>query len=295
MSPLATTSDGARYGADLLVGGLGVLLIVTALLLRPSGDEDWIWPSGDRAQRTLSSNGVLEWTDGRRYTGAFANGIPSGRGQMEWPDGSVYVGAFEAGYPHGQGTLTTASGLRYRGRFVAGAVQGNGELQGPFGVYRGAVEAGIPSGRGALETAAGDRFSGQFEAGVPHGEGRLDLAQGMTLRGRFSVGRHLGNLEVLYPDGGRYTGPWRGARVGRGTMRWPSGRRYNGLWASDAPNDAAGSFSWPDGRRFIGPVQTGLPEGEGWCIDLDVTERCSYRAGVRGGPSNAPDRAANGL
>ena len=87
-------------------------------------------------------------------------------------------------------------------------------------------------------------------------------------------------MEVLYADGGRYTGPWRGARSGQGTMRWPNGRRYNGTWIDDEPS-GSGSLSWPDGRRFIGPVDAGLAAGAGWCIDLDRTERCRYEDGVR--------------
>ena len=200
---------------------------------------------------------------------------------MEWPDGSVYIGAFEAGYPHGYELTMTAAGLHYRGplrgrrgpgRRTAGRIRRLSRRPG----------GGRPQRRAPCRRQRETASAVSSRAGVPHGEGRLDLARGTTLRGRFSVGRPLGNMEVLYHDGGRCTGPWRGARAGRGTMRWPSGRRYNGLWA-DAPNDVAGSFSWPDGSRFIGPVEAGLPEGEGWCIDLDATERCSYRAGVRGG------------
>ncbi|MEE4298529.1 MAG: hypothetical protein V2J24_03710 [Pseudomonadales bacterium] len=267
---------------------LGVLALLTARLLLPPGMDGWEWPSGDRHEAALDG-GVLRWADGRVYEGDFVAGLPEGHGELRWPDGTRYVGAFEHGLPEGQGQLRTPDGLEYVGRFLAGHASGNGELRGPFGRYRGAVADGVANGRGELVTRAGDRFVGEFAAGVPHGEGRLDRPGGPTLRGRFSVGRPRGDMEVLYADGGRYTGPWRGVRVGEGTMRWPDGRRYSGTWVNDEPT-GAGSLSWPDGRRFIGPVDAGIAAGEGWCMGPDRTERCRFDQGVRvdaAGPAEA--------
>jgi len=57
---------------------------------------------------------------GRRYTGSFRGGEPSGQGVLRYEDGAIYTGPFVRGRAHGAGSLITPSGDERRVRAVEG-------------------------------------------------------------------------------------------------------------------------------------------------------------------------------
>ena len=49
------------------------------------------------------SQGILTWSDGRRYEGEFLEDEMSGEGKYTWPDGREYRGEFKSNKMNGQG------------------------------------------------------------------------------------------------------------------------------------------------------------------------------------------------
>ena len=56
-------------------------------------------------------------------------GLPNGRGLMKWSDGEEYEGAWSKGVEHGFGKLVFANGDVYEGQFVDGYIKGKGSMR----------------------------------------------------------------------------------------------------------------------------------------------------------------------
>lgn len=112
----------------------------------------------------------LIYSDGTRYYGAVANGVPAtGRGTMVFPTGNRYDGEFQNGKRSGCGTYSFVTGRRYVGQFQ------NDQFQG----------------QGLWLLDNGDRYVGGFQENRCHGEGTYLFADGRIQRGRW----RNGNLE----------------------------------------------------------------------------------------------------
>ena len=53
----------------------------------------------------MQGQGVLSYTDGRKYEGEFYCNHRSGQGTMDWPDGKKYIGTWKEGKQHGKGIM----------------------------------------------------------------------------------------------------------------------------------------------------------------------------------------------
>merc|ERR1719210_213357 len=62
----------------------------------------------------------MQWTDGRKYEGAFCSSKKHGDGQLLWPDGRSYTGQWEAGKQHGIGITVTGKGLSRKSEWQHG-------------------------------------------------------------------------------------------------------------------------------------------------------------------------------
>jgi hypothetical protein len=81
--------------------------------------------TGTWDRRAGRGNGDIVWKDGRRYKGQWLilYGMPDqpdGEGVMDWPDGKCYTGDFRDGQPHGWGTMTYRDGKSEEGLWRCG-------------------------------------------------------------------------------------------------------------------------------------------------------------------------------
>jgi hypothetical protein len=74
----------------------------------------------------VDTNGSFESTDGYKYTGEWADGVPSGKGKATYPNGIKYDSEFKDGSPNGQGTVTNPYGETYVGGIKNGRLEGQG-------------------------------------------------------------------------------------------------------------------------------------------------------------------------
>ena len=214
----------------------------------------------------VNGRGVLVWSDGFTYEGAFRNGVYDGQGVLRLGDRRIYSGRFTAGLYHGRGVLTPLDGSLYDGAFVDGQFSGHGSYQGPDLAYEGEWDAGVPDGYGRLERDAmvlqgnwvagwlcqqgdcqngegqrvhfqGDEYEGHFAAGRYEGEGVLTNRVPGSLRGvqryegEFAEGQFSGFGRMEYSDGASYQGEWvDGKRHGMGVYESALGDRQVGLF-----------------------------------------------------------------
>ena len=67
-----------------------------------------------------------------------------------------------------------------------------------------------------------------------------------------------GTGKMTYPDGGSYTGQWKGGLFeGKGTFIWENGTKYTGQWADDEYS-GQGTMTYPDGKVEDGIWQNGV-------------------------------------
>jgi len=63
----------------------------------------------------LNGKGVMEYSDGKQYSGEFLEGIRQGQGKYVFPNGEEYIGGFDKGEPNGHGVHTYPTGEKYDG------------------------------------------------------------------------------------------------------------------------------------------------------------------------------------
>jgi len=96
-------------------------------VMRP--DDQWQFFNGEYSQGARA-NGEFNSSAGFTYSGEFSpfNGNFNGSGVYIWACGKRYTGHFQAGEPSGHGTLTYPQGWSYTGAFCAGKFQGYGKF-----------------------------------------------------------------------------------------------------------------------------------------------------------------------
>jgi len=75
---------------------------------------------------TFDGTGTYIWACGKKYTGTFVSGVPSGEGIMSYPQGWEYNGQFLNGEFNGYGTFTWSANHYYEGEFKNGKMTGAG-------------------------------------------------------------------------------------------------------------------------------------------------------------------------
>ena len=60
----------------------------------------------------MHGQGTLNYPDGRKYTGQFADDQKNGFGTLTWPDKRKYTGLWKDGKQHGKGVYTNYEGIQ---------------------------------------------------------------------------------------------------------------------------------------------------------------------------------------
>lgn len=97
------------------------------------------------------------------YRGTCIGGVPHGRGTIEYFNGDRFSGEFADGVIEGNGKLFTVSGNVYEGNWKAGKRHGRGSfIWAQGGAYDGQWDENKRHGRGTYTWANGNRFEGEF-------------------------------------------------------------------------------------------------------------------------------------
>lgn len=116
-----------------------------------------ISPDGMRFEGELNpegarhGRGVLIWSDGSRYEGAFKNNYFQGFGRLTKADGDFYEGNWLKDKAHGYGRFVpgSAAGNKYEGHWIADRKHGQGKETYPDGtVFVGNFVQGMKDGMG---------------------------------------------------------------------------------------------------------------------------------------------------
>lgn len=261
--------------------------------------------------------GQIQYADGAVFDGGVEAGLSrEGRGVMRYTDGTVYTGAFWQNQRHGPGTLQCQDGRRYEGHWTKGVLEDSAvrfehqslsratrEADGqPLRVvsYEGPCVGGVWSGPGARGTFAnGARFFGTMKEGELTGAGTLNEMPVTMNRSGIAGGPYSAMLDH-YEGGllrGLPTGRGKGVLKTRGTAEAESedteaafkGVRYHSLdhpsatasssgllWDTAASEISLSScerwrgawvagwvLSFPQFGAYEGEWRDGVPEGAG--------------------------------
>lgn len=75
---------------------------------------------GGFSEGLMHGVGVMQYSDGRVYSGQWRYGREEGEGEMTWPDGKRFTGQWRGGAPNGRGVLIMPDGYRFDGIFENG-------------------------------------------------------------------------------------------------------------------------------------------------------------------------------
>lgn len=166
----------------------------------------------------LHGNGLLEFPDGRVFTGQFSMGVISGFGRWIVPGISCYEGIFNCGKYHGYGTLEIQSqNGTYEGSFKVGMEHGHGVLINDQITYIGEFANGTQNGFGVLDNAhTGEKYMGLFAENKKNGRGFCITVDGEYFEGTFVDDELCGTGVAVFTDGSYYEGEL--------TMQGPNGR-----------------------------------------------------------------------
>ncbi|MBB3842010.1 hypothetical protein FHS57_006039 [Runella defluvii] len=149
-----------------------------------------------------------------------AGGIASGEGIMyDKSDGSYWQGTFVGGVLNGPNCKVQASKYSYEGGYLMGKKSGKGALNyynkytysGDF--YNDEMHGSGSFSGGLSEislVSMSGNYTGKMANGYAHGYGKLSFENGEAwYEGGFVDGRFEGNGTIRYPNGVRFTGPWK--------------------------------------------------------------------------------------
>lgn len=123
---------GFSYFGQLVMGkrhGYGTMVIDDGTIGAPRYEGRFV-------DDLRHGQGILVWTDGRKYCGQFARGRFHGEATMIWPDRRSYVGQYCDNRKHGTGTFRWPDGRCYRGQWLSGTRHGVGTYTNARGMTR---------------------------------------------------------------------------------------------------------------------------------------------------------------
>ena len=122
--------------------------------------------------RQPNGEGTMTYSDGRKYTGDWVDGIQQGYGKMIYHNG-VYEGEWQNGKRNGKGTYTWSDGKKYEGTYVDDVRSGKGIFSGWVdltngysGTYYGESKNDHFDGYGHFIFDNGDEFEGIYKEDV---------------------------------------------------------------------------------------------------------------------------------
>ena len=146
----------------------------------------------------------ISWPNGAHYRGGVEQSLlrMHGAGVLEYSNGAVYEGAFQDGRVEGAGVMKLANGEVRRGMFVDGELHGKGSIEyANRSRYEGELRAGELSGHGTLAYADGSRYEGQFASNQRHGAGKLTEVSGETYEGEWQGDALTGKCHIVLREG----------------------------------------------------------------------------------------------
>lgn len=144
-----------------------------------------------------SGEGIMyDKSDGSYWQGTFVSGVLNGPNCKVQASKYSYEGGYLMGKKSGKGTLNYYNKYTYSGDFYNDEMHGSGSFSG------GLSEISLVSMSG--------NYSGKMANGYAHGYGKLSFENGEAwYEGGFVDGRFEGNGTIRYPNGVRFTGPWK--------------------------------------------------------------------------------------
>ncbi|XP_039907368.1 alsin isoform X2 [Simochromis diagramma] len=197
-----------------------------------------------------NGRGVLKWSDGRIYTGAFKNGLEDGFGEFVAPNKTLnkndhYQGYWKDGKMHGLGTYRYASGEVYDGSFQEGVRHGHGMLRsGKLNTSSPSVFIGQwlqdkKTGYGVFDDITkGEKYMGMWQDHQRQGTGVVVTQFGLYYEGAFKDNKMMGTGVLLSEDDTTYEGEFSDdwTLSGKGVLTMPNGDylegSFNGEWGS---------------------------------------------------------------
>lgn len=139
----------------------------------------------------LNGQGIMEYGNGKRYEGGWANNMRQGEGKLIEAGGSVYEGSFYKNNRHGEGCQTFSNGDQYEGDWVNNTRQGHGVMKYNDGsIYGGQWRANMFNGEGSYIHSSGVSYEGMWINDRPEdesvelrvvGDTVIEVYQGQTL------------------------------------------------------------------------------------------------------------------
>jgi hypothetical protein len=127
--------------------------------------------SGESVKRKRHGHGTLTFSNGRKYTGYFKDGLICGPGTMIYAPNVSYTGEFCNGVEGGAGIFTDGNGLIYVGQFSNGLPNGQGYITyGDKTSFFGTFRDGRRDGEGFYINEAGFKRHGFWRNGLFAGE-----------------------------------------------------------------------------------------------------------------------------
>ncbi|KAM4560172.1 alsin isoform 2-T2 [Odontesthes bonariensis] len=194
--------------------------------------------------------GVLKWTDGRIYTGAFKNGLEDGFGEFASPSKTLnkndyYQGHWKDGKMHGPGMYRYASGEVYEGSFQDGMRHGHGMLRSGSlntsspSVFIGQWLQDKKTGYGVFDDITkGEKYMGMWQDHQRQGTGVVVTQFGLYYEGAFKDNKMMGNGILLSEDDTTYEGEFSDdwTLSGKGVLTMANGDylegSFSGEWGS---------------------------------------------------------------
>ncbi|XP_076871765.1 alsin isoform X2 [Brachyhypopomus gauderio] len=313
VSDTAPLNSGAGMRADPPISRTASYIFYKDSRLKEATYEGR-WVSGKPHGR-----GVLKWSDGRTYTGAFKNGLEDGFGDYIVPNKSLnkcdhYQGHWKEGKMHGLGTFRYSTGEVYEGSFQENARHGHGMMRS------GKLNSSSPSvfigqwlhdkrtGYGIFDDITrGEKYMGLWQDDQKQGNGVIVTQFGLYYEGNFSGNKMMGTGVLLSEDDttfeGEFSEDW--TLSGKGTLTMPNGDyiegSFSGVWGTGLK--ISGSYCKPnlydsdkEKRHTLKLGQLAVPSEEKWKA---VFEECWRSLGCdvagQGETSTAWDRIAIAL
>ena len=235
-----TYASGAIYSGEWAANeatGEGALVDVDGSTIRGNfragaadGSATWRTREGDELDGFFvqgAPDWAARWTvryaDGRRYSGALRDGVPSGAaGMMRYADGAVYEGCFADGLRSGRGVLHGADGATVAGEWRCDLLVRDAERaarpEKPAGFVGSDDDAGFCSTSDDDESDAPPCSPDRFETARRPGAS-ANLAAALPRPNERSTAPRRGKARVRYPNGDVFDG-WfaRGLRDGLGVF-----------------------------------------------------------------------------
>lgn len=246
-----------------------LLSIVAALLLLATQSLEAQCKKGN----CYNGRGTYVYPSGAKYNGQFRDGKIHGDGILYFSNGNKYVGAWINQYREGKGKMVFYNGDVYKGNFRKSKFSGKGTIQFKNGdKYEGQWRNDLQNGDGKYYYSNGDRYEGHFNNGKLDGQGTMFYKDGAKYVGQWKTNYKDGKGAFYKSSGEKIAGLWlSGKFVGDGE---------NQAIASDESivveeelrecsqgncMSGTGVFTYGDGTKWIGEFYNGSPEGQGTC------------------------------